>query len=332
MNIKDRLLTAITLLAFTLPATSYAQKICVFDPAGTQGDSYSLMKDYALAAKQWGADVTLKPYVSDQKATDDFNDGKCDGLSSIGYRIRQFNKFTGSIDSFGQVPNENMARTLLGLMANPKLAPEMVEGNMEIVGVSGYGMLYPMTNDRSINTMSKMMGKRFGILDFDSTEKETVEKLGGIPVATSLAGIGTMFNSGKLDLIFLPAYAYRALDISKGMGANGAIAKYPVAYITVQIVVRRDKFPENYGQRSRTWVAGQLDRLFKTNKRLEDSIDPRLWEDLPELDKKGYDRILRQVRINFEQKGIYDKHMASIAKKMRCMNDSKNIECSMNDE
>lgn len=330
MNIKQSLLAMS--LACVIPIVSHAQKICVFDPAGTQGDQYSFMKDYALAATRWGAEITLKAYTNDQKATDDFVDGKCDGLLSIGYRIRQFNKFTGSIDSFGQVTSNNMARNLIGLMANPKLAPEMVEGNMEIAGVSPLGMLYPMTNDRSINTMLKMMGKRFGILDFDNTEKATVEKLGGIPITTSLSGVGAMFNEGKLDLVFLPAYAYQALDISKGMGTNGAIAKYPVAYITMQIVVRSNKFPENFGQRSRTWAAGQLDRGFKNNKRLEDSIDPRLWEDLPELSKKGYDRILRQVRIDFEQKGVYSKHMASIAKKMRCMDDPNNIECSLHDE
>ena len=332
MKVKYRLLTVMGLFAFTIPSLSYAQKICVFDPAGTQGDSYSLMKDYSLAAKQWGADITLKAYVSDQKATDDFKDGKCDGLSSIGYRIRQFNTFTGSIDSFGQIPSDSIARSVLGLMANPKLASEMVSGDNEIVGVSAFGMLYTITNDRSINTMAKMMGKRFGVLDFDSTHKETVQKLGGIPVGTSLSSIGTLFNAGKLDLIFLPAYAYRALDIEKGMGTHGAIAKYPVAFITMQIVIRRDKFPEGYGPKSRTWIAAQLDRQFRNNKRIEDSIDPRLWEDLPDTDKKGYDRILREVRIGFQRKGIYSKRMASITKKARCMKAPTNYECTQNDE
>ena len=332
MNTKSSILTAISLFAFAIPSLSYAQKICVFDPAGTQGDNYSLMKDYALAAKQWGAEVILKPYVNDQKATDDFKDGKCDALSSIGYRIRQFNNFTGSIDSFGLIPSDGIARSMLGLMANPRLASEMVSGNNEIVGVSPFGILYPMTNDRNINTMAKMVGKRFGILDFDDTQKITVEKLGGIPVGTSLSAIGTLFNAGKLDLIFLPAYAYQALDISKGMGTHGAIARYPVAFITVQIVVRRDKFPEGYGAKSRTWVAGQLDRQFKNNKRLEDTIDNSLWEELPDADKKGYDRILREVRIGFQRQGVYSKKMASIAKKMRCSKDSSNYECSQNDE
>ncbi len=332
MKVKHRLLTAMSLFAFAIPSLSYAQKICVFDPAGTQGDAYSLMKDYALAAKQWGADITLKAYVSDQKATDDYKDGKCDALSSIGYRIRQFNTFTGSIDSFGQIPSDSIARSVLGLMANPKLASEMVSGDNEIVGVSAFGMLYPMTNDRNINTMAKMMGKRFGILDFDSTQKETVQKLGGIPVGTSLSSIGTLFNAGKLDLIFLPPYAYNALDIGKGMGTKGAIAKYPVAFITMQIVIRRDKFPEGYGPKSRTWIAAQLDRQFKNNKRLEDSIDPRLWEDLPDADKKGYDRILREVRISFQWQGIYSKRMASITKKARCVKAPTNYECAQNDE
>lgn len=332
MNIQHRFLTAISLLVFAIPSLSYAQKICVFDPAGTQGDAYSLMKDYSLAAKQWGADISLKAYVSDQKATDDFKEGKCDGLTSIGYRIRQFNNFTGSIDNFRQIPSDSIARNVLGLMASPKLASKMVNGNTEIVGVSAFGMLYPMTNDRTINNLAKLSGKRFGTLEFDSTEQQIVEKLGGVPIPTNLEGFGTMFNSGKLDLIFLPAYGFQALDIARGMGANGGIGDYPIAFITMQMIVRQDKFPEGYGQKSRNWVAAQLDRQFKNNKRLEDSIPPKYWVHLPDVDTKGYDRILREVRISFERTGEYNKQMASITKKERCLKIPTNYECTQNDE
>lgn len=59
MNVKG----IITAMAVTTIATSaQAQTMCVFDLLGAQGDTYSMMKDYAVAAKQWGADITLRPY------------------------------------------------------------------------------------------------------------------------------------------------------------------------------------------------------------------------------------------------------------------------------
>jgi len=45
---------------------------------------------------------------------------------TIGIRPRQFNNFSGSIDSAGGIPNENIAKMVIALMANPKLAKEMV--------------------------------------------------------------------------------------------------------------------------------------------------------------------------------------------------------------
>ena len=83
-----------------------AQSLCVYDPMGAQGDSYAFMKDYALAAKQWGAEISLQPYPDDQRASDDFKSGKCDALATTGIRARQFNSFSGSIDSAGAVPDE----------------------------------------------------------------------------------------------------------------------------------------------------------------------------------------------------------------------------------
>jgi len=51
MNTKVKILIAATLSI--LANASHAQIFCVFDPSGTQGDSFSMMKDYSLSAKQW---------------------------------------------------------------------------------------------------------------------------------------------------------------------------------------------------------------------------------------------------------------------------------------
>jgi len=309
-----------------------AQSLCVYDPMGAQGDSYAFMKDYALAAKQWGAEISLQPYPDDQRASDDFKSGKCDALATTGIRARQFNNFSGSIDSAGAVPDEATAKIIISWMANPRLAAELQRPNAEIVGVSLLGPAYPMINDRSINTMGKLSGKRFGVLDYDKAQQAVVAKIGATPIVVNLSSIGSKFNSAQIDVIDLPAVAFKALELHKGMGNKGAIVRYPVAYITTQIVIHPAKFPDYYGQKSRYWVADQLDRQVDTVRRIESSIEARYWMDIPPLDKLNYDKFMRDARISLESEGAYDKRMGSLLKKIRCVQNPSSYECGLRDE
>ena len=316
----------------TLATSSYAQKVCVFDPLGTQGDIYSMMKDYALAAKQWGADITLKPYTDERIAAEDFKAGQCDGVSITGVRARQFNNFTGSIDAAGGLPNNNAARSVIALMASPKVAPYMLNKGYEVVGVSTLGSAYIVVNDRSINSLLKIMGKRFGVLDYDKAEDILVQKVGAQPVSVDLTSIGGKFNNGQVDVVAVPAMAFKPLELSKGIGTKGAIVRFPVAHVTSDILIRPSKFPDGYGQKSRIWVAEQLDRQMATVARVEKSIDARYWMDLPANDKLGYIKILREARLSLARDDIYNKKMMSILKKVRCGQEPTNFECSLNDE
>ena len=330
MNILLKVMSAATISAFA--TASYSQTLCVFDPIGTQGDAYFFMKDYAVAAKQWGADLTLKAYTDDQKANDDFKNGKCDALSTIGTRARQFNSFTGTLDSIGGLPDDAVAKTAITLIANPKIASDMISGDTEVAGVSVVGPVYPMSNDKNINSMAKMAGKTFGALAFDKPQVLISNKLGCETVPVSISTVGNKFNSGQVQLVALPAYAFKALDLAKGMGTKGAIARYPVAYITTQIVIYPNKFPSGYGQQSRTWIADQLGKQFKATKKIEGAIDARYWAELPTADKAGYNRLFRQVRIDMVKEGLYNKRMAGILKKVRCKQDPSSYECPLQDE
>jgi hypothetical protein len=330
MNLKHQLLSSVILC--TLAASAQAQKVCVFDPLGTQGEIYSFMKDYAVAAKQWGADITLKPYTDDEKASSDFKEGKCDGLHTTGIRARQFNNFTGSIDSAGGISDEKSARIAITLMANPKLANDMISQDTEIAGVSPLGAAYPMVNDRNVNTMAKMAGKNIGVLEYDRAQGIFTDKIGANRVTVTLSTIGPMFNSGKVDVVPLPALAFKALDLAKGMGSKGAIARFSLAYLTSQTVIHPLKFPDGYGQKSRTWVLGQLDRQFKTVQKIESSIEPRFWMDIPAADKIGYNKLLRHARISITSDGVYSKRMTGILKKIRCGQDPSSYECLLKEE
>lgn len=321
-----KLLSVTAMLAMT--TASYAgQKLCVFDPLGTQGDAYFFMKDYAVAAKQWGSEITLKPYTDDAKANEDFKLGKCDALATTGIRTRQFNNFSGSIDSAGGVPNDDVAKQIIALMANPKLSKEMLSQDTEIAGVSPLGMAYAIIDDRNINALAKMNGKRFGILEYDTAQRLIVDKMGAIPVPVTLSTMSNEFNGGKLDIVDVPIYAFKALGFK-----NAYILNYPVAYLTTQITIHPAKFPDGYGQKSRTWTAGQLDRQFKSIHNLEKSVDPKLWVATSPVDVVFANKLLRVARISMAKEGAYSPRMMTILKKIRCQKDPSNFECPLHDE
>lgn len=331
MNINVKLAVAAATIA--LATSAQAQTMCVFDLLGANGENYSMMKDYALAAKQWGgADVKLKAYTDERVAAEDFKAGQCDGVALTGIRARQFNHFVGSIDAVGGLTSNSGAKTIIGLMANPKLAPDMISGAYEIAGVTTLGSAYVMVNDRAINTLAKAAGKRFGVLDYDKAQALIVQKQGAQPVSVDLLTIGGKFNNGQVDIIALPAMAFKPLELYKGIGSKGAIVRFPIVQVTGDIVIRQAKFPAGFGQKSRDWVANQIGREIEVVNRTEKAIDPKYWMDIPPADKVSYVKIMREARIDMTKQGIYNKKMMSILKKVRCGQDPSSFECALTDE
>ncbi len=319
--------------AFTLSTGAQAaQTLCVFDLLGTAGDMYALMKDYSLASKGWGADVQLKSYTDERVAAEDFKAGKCDGVSITGMRGRQFNTFTGSLDAIGAIPSSTIAQSVMQLMASPKLASNMVNGSYEVVGVVPLGSAYLLVNDRSINTLAKAAGKKFAVLDYDKAQAKMVQQVGAQPVSADITNFGSKFNNGQVDVIGAPAMAFKPLELHKGLGTKGAIIRFPVLQVTGNVIVRKDKFPADFGQKSRTWVASQLPRMMSLLNKQETAIPAKYWMDIPANDKIGYVKLMRESRIALTKEGMYNKNMMSLLKKARCQAEPSSFECALTDE
>jgi len=313
-------------------AQAQMQTMCVFDLLGTQGDSYALMKDYALASKQWGANIVLKPYPDERVAFEDFKAGQCDAISLSGMRARQFNSFVGSIDAIGAVPSNAAAKMIISLMANPKLAPDMIQNGYEVAGVTSLGSAYIMVRDRRINSLAKAAGIKFGVLDYDKAQSAMIQKIGAQPVSSDLMSIGGKFNNGQIDALGMPALAFRPMELYKGLGTKGAIFRFPVIHITYDILIRPDKFPDGFGQKSRTWATTLIPREFENISKTERSIDSKYWEELTANDKLGYIKLMREARIDLTKQDIYNKKMMGLLKKVRCAQDPSSFECSLTGE
>lgn len=326
---------ALALATATLAVSGLAQAkqvICVFDLVGKNGDVYSVMKDYQLAAKNWGADVELWINTNEAVVAEDFKAGKCDGISVTGMRGRQFNNFTGSLDAIGAIPDLNLAVKVMQGLASPTFAKHMLQGKYEVVGVIPVGDAFLLVNDRTINTVAKAAGKKIAVLDYDEAQKIMVQQVGAQAVSADVTNFGAKFNNGQVDIIGAPAAVFKPLELHKGLGSKGAIVNYPVLQVTGNIIIRPDKFPAGYGQKSREWVKSQLPRAFGILGKMKADIPAKYWMDIPAADKPGYQKMMRDSRIDLTKRGVYDKRMMKLLWQFRCKQNPKNFECALQDE
>lgn len=323
-----KLMTAAAMAASLFAGTVQAQSFCVYDPTGAQGPGFAFAKDYALAAKAWGVNLVLKAYTDERVASEDFKAGQCDGVAITGLRGRQYNAYVGSIDSIGSVPSYRHLRTVLQVLASPQSEANMKKGAYEVVGIFPLGAAYVFVRDRSINSIEKAAGKKIAVLDFDKSQAKLVQQLGAQPVSSDITNFTTKFNNGQVDIVAAPGIAFKPFEMYKGLGTTGAIYRFPLIQLTGHMIVRSEKFPDGFGQKSRAFVLTQLDRADVTIKQAEDGIPAKYWLDLTSADKEKYTVMMREARIQLTKDGIYDPKMMNLLKKVRCKIEPSAGECA----
>ena len=329
---RARVRTGLLALLCLLPLSAAAQTFCVFDPEGAQGEGYSAARDYALEAKRWGVQLDLKVYTDEGVVVEDFKARQCDMMVVTGLRARQFNLFTGTIDSIGGLENYAELRKLMDVIGSQKLDPYMVSGPYEVTAIFPLGAGYAFVNDRQINKLTKAAGKKIGVLDWDKTQAMLVEAIGAQPVLSDLTNYGGRFNNGQVDIIVAPLIMFRPFELYKGLGTKGAIARFPILQLTAQVVAWHDRFPDDFGRQSRTYSSKQVDHAFAYIRQQEADVDPKYWMHVPLADRDGYTRLMREARLALVKNGYYDHRMLSILKRVRCASEPDDAECSQNDE
>lgn len=314
--------------------------LCVYDPLGARGDAFGYARDYVLQMPRFGLTnpVDLKAYTNEAIIAEDFKAGQCDGAIMSNLRARDFNKFTGSLDSIGAVPSKKDLDLALAALASKQMAPKMSEGDYEVIGMIPLGAAYIMVNDRAINTLSKAAGKKIAVLDYDKSQQKLVQKIGAQPVSVDLTTLSGKFNNHQVDIIAGPAVIFKPLELWKGMTApdgsvKGAVIRFPVIQVTAAMVVRKSKFTdEAVNQKIREYVNSQIGTAYKYIDNAEKEIGPKYWMDVPDADKLGYMKLMRESRIDLTKDGTYNADMMHLLKKVRCKNSPTNFECALNDE
>ncbi|WP_043972511.1 MULTISPECIES: putative solute-binding protein [Acinetobacter] len=311
-------------------------KICVFDLLGKSGEAYKAMEEWSLAAKAWHGDTLLISYQNEALAENDFELGKCDGVYMTSMRARRYNKFAGSIDAIGAVPSYAIAQKAISFALDKRNQRRLIstvdQESYEVAGISQIGLAYIFVKDKKMNTIEQIKGKKFAVLGYDEAQKIVVKSLGGQAVLSDISDIAKKFNNGQADIMAAPAYAYKPLELYKGLGNEGAIITFPAVNMTMDLIIRSDKFSNAFGQNSRTWFLSRLNTNFNLIQRIEAELPAKYKINLSNEDKTRYQQIFREARIGLTKRGIYDASMMSVLKRARCTVDRTNFECTLGGE
>ncbi len=312
-------------------AAGVSKTLCVFDPSGSNGQVFQLMKDYKLEAVAWGVDFDLKPYTDEKLAADDFKAGKCDASLITATRLRPFHKFAGTLEAMGALPDYAITERVIKSLSKPGASKLMTNGDYEIAAVFPGGAIYLFVNDRSVNTVDALAGKKIATLAYDEASKTMVKKVGASMTAADVGTFSGLFNNGNVDACYAPAFAYDALELYKGIGEKGAVVRYPLAQMTLQLLIRSKDFPDGFGQKSRALAAQNFDKGLKVAREAEKRIPAKHWLDIPAADKLRYDEMLREVRIALRDDpdvALYHPIALKLFRKARCKKDPTRAECA----
>lgn len=329
-------LSAFAAIGFSAQAQAAKIDVCVFDLLGKSGESYQMAQEWALAAKGWGAEVNLIPRQDEAVADNDFKAGKCDGVFMTAMRARQYNKFAGSIDALGGAPSNAIAQRAISFALDKRNAAKMVTTlggkKYEVAGISPLGSAFIFVRDKNINSIEKAAGKKFAVLGYDDAQKIMVQRVGAQAVISDVSNFVAKFNNGQVDMVGAPAYAYKPLEIYKGLGNHGAMFNFPVLQVSADFVIRPEQFPAGFGQKSRDWFVKNLPKAMSMINRLEGEIPAKYKMNLSAEDKTKYQKMLRDGRMDMTKRGIYDPAMMSVLKRARCSVEKTNFECSLGGE
>jgi ABC-type amino acid transport substrate-binding protein len=253
-------------------------------------------------------------------------------VSFTGIRGRQFNSFAGSLDAIGAIPSYALLKSVITSISTKKAAKLMFTDPYEVVGIFPAGAAYMFVNDRTIDTVGELAGKRIAILDSDPAQVEMVTFVGASPVGTSIANMYSKFNNGSVDVTYGPAIVYEAMELYKGLSPNGGVIRFSLVQLTMQILIRKADFPEGFGQKSREYALAQFNLAVDLVKKYDNTIPAKMWISIPAEDITGYLEVFRQSRIRLRDKGIYNAKMLKLMRMLRCKKEPQQPECTATDK
>ena len=306
--------------------------ICGWTAGGAVSETADMLKDFQAVALDWGYKLTIKSDPEEGNVVGDFKAGKCDGVLISGVRAQEFNRASYTLEAMGGLPTYDHMRMVVKQLAKPAAGDLVTGSTYETIGVFPGGNVFIFTRDRSWQSIEAISGKRMSIIGFDKTAQYMAKKLGAVPVTADLGTFAPRFNNGDVDVCYSTASAYTPFELARGLGTKGGIVDYGFSQFTFQLVIKRDRFDDAFGDKARAYSAANFDKALERVTAMDAQVQPQHWIRLSAADKQKYEEFLRGVRVELHKEDLYDGQILKLMKMARCHSDPSSWECALGDE
>ncbi|MED5238869.1 MAG: putative solute-binding protein [Pseudomonadota bacterium] len=310
----------------------FKRHICLWDLSGKSGPIFNGATNLRLDLIRYNMDISLEAFTNEGVLAASLKNGHCDAALMSGFRARQFNRFSGTIDAIGALPDLEHMKILLRTLAHPNLDKYMVSNKYQTLAVTPAGAAYLFVDDKRMNSLAQAAGKKVAVLDFDPGQSRLVTHIGAAPVSTTMATAPNLFNNGTVNILPAPLIAYEVLELYKGMDPDGGIVDYPIVQLTAQLIAHTDRFPPAIAALIREVAADSFSSIQTALEREAGEIPAHWWIDVSTSNRQEYDSMMRAARLKLRESGYYDATMLSIMKRIRCNQAPQRPECSQETE
>lgn len=310
------------------PSAALKRKICIWDLGGRSGPVYQAAMEQRARALRYGVDLKMIPFTDENVMVEALKAGRCDAALMSGLRARQFNKYTGTVDAIGAIPDSKEMHTLLRVLADPSQAAKMVQGQYVVMGIYPAGAAYIFVDDRGISSLAKAAGKKVAVLDYDPVQAQMVASIGATPVPSDMVSAPNKFNNHVVDILPAPLVAYGFMELYKGMTPDGGIVDYPFTQLSMQLIGRLDKFPNAIAQLIREASLASYGKIHRQLQAEDKRVPSHWWIHISNTDKNKYDIMMQDARNTLRKKGYYSGAMLDLQHRIRCKYDPSRAECA----
>ncbi|ODL99829.1 RND transporter [Acinetobacter pittii] len=319
-------------LALVLSVTAVAswaedQVWCAYDPIGSQGDITRRLNDIRLYAQQYQVKFKVVTYQKEQQAIQAFDDGKCSGLAASNFNTYRYNQFMGSTAGIGLIPNNRTAKSFLQLLNHPTIEKRLVSKNYEAIGMIPIGTAYMVLKNKNLSRVAQLRNQRIGVLPNNPPQQALVRSVGAQPVYVDLSNAIAQFKQNKIDIIAAPVYGLLPYNLQKEFGPNTQVINFPLAYFGVNLIIKPQAYPANFGRKIRGWFVQNSQLLTNRATQWENHLPAYYWVDVSFYEKQSYDVMVAKIRNQYVLSGYYDAYFVQLMKRLRCMDDPRYFEC-----
>lgn len=303
------------------------RNFCIWDPLGKMGPIAATVEDQAVRSIHYGLDLTVTIFNNEDELVENFTTEKtCDAILVRGAVARNFNKFSGTIEAIGALPERKHLQLLMQVFINPRLNQYMTDGKYTVMGVATIGGNYVFMEKKSYTSLSDLNEKRIAVQTIEPPMQELALRYGADPVKGRMMANVQTYADNKVASMLSPAIAYLVMGSGQS-GAGTGVLRNPVSQSTMQLIGRAEQFPDELAQLLREDFLLKFDNYAGRVDNEMNLVPDDFWIETPEDEMKKFDSIAQTVRLKMRDEGYYHPAMLRIARKIRCRFDPERNEC-----